>query len=143
MAKQRYAAAGGVVIREGRMLLLDRPDRGEVRLPKGHIDSGEAAAETAVRETAEESGYDDLAIVADLGTQVVEFDYKGDHYIRQETYYLLRLRSDRTAIRSRKDETQFFPVWVPLAEAPEQLTYAAEQEFARRAIRAYEGLGGS
>jgi 8-oxo-dGTP pyrophosphatase MutT (NUDIX family) len=142
MAKQRYAAAGGVVIQDGRMLLLERPERGEVRLPKGHIDPGEAAAETAVRETAEESGYDDLAIVADLGTQVVEFDYKGNHYIRQETYYLLRLRSDRTMVRSRKDEAQFFPLWVPLNEAPEQLTFAAEQEVARRAVRAYESLVG-
>ena len=143
MAKRRYAAAGGVVVHDGCMLLLERPERGEVRLPKGHIEPGEAAAETAVRETAEESGFDDLDIVADLGTQVVEYDYKGDHYIRQETYFLLRLCSDHEAPRSPKDEAQFIRIWVPLATAPEHLTYAAEQEVARRAIAVVERLGAS
>ena len=140
MGKRRYAAAGGVVVHDGHMLLLERSERGEVRLPKGHIELGEAAAETAVRETAEETGFDDLDIVADLGTQVVEYDYKGDHYIRQETYYLLSLRSEREVPRSPKDEAQFIRIWVPLADAPEQLTYAAEQEVARRAVQAYERL---
>ena len=45
MPKKRYLAAGGVVIHDGRMLVLDRPSRGEVRLPKGHIEGGEDAAE--------------------------------------------------------------------------------------------------
>jgi len=62
-----YVAAGGVVIHEGQVLLLDRPGRGEVRLPKGHVEPGEEPAEAALREVREEAGYADLAILADLG----------------------------------------------------------------------------
>ncbi len=80
MALKQYAAAGGVVIDDGRMLLLDRPLRREVRLPKGHIDPGETAAQAALRETAEESGYDDLEIMSDLGSQVVKFNFQGKIY---------------------------------------------------------------
>lgn len=134
MATKAYRAAGGVVIDGERMLLLDRPLRREVRLPKGHIDPGETATIAALRETAEESGYDDLEIVADLGSQVVQFNYLGDDFVREERYYLMRLVSERTARRNRKDEAQFKPIWVPLDEAAARLTFPAEQQFAQRAI---------
>ena len=134
MATKNYRAAGGVVIDGERMLLLDRPLRREVRLPKGHIDPGETATVAALRETAEESGYDDLEIVADLGSQVVKFNYLGDDFVREEQYYLMRLVSERTVRRNRKDEAQFKPIWGPLDEAAARLTFPAEQQFAQRAI---------
>ena len=55
MVIKRYETGGGVVVHEGKVLLLDRPKRGEVRLPKGHIDPGETPEMTALRETTEES----------------------------------------------------------------------------------------
>ena len=79
----RYAAAGGVVVRpEGEVLLLERPSRGEVRLPKGHIDPGETPLETARREIAEEAGFRELRMLADLGWQEVRFVYEGRRYAR-------------------------------------------------------------
>lgn len=137
MANKQYTAAGGIVIRDHKMLVLDRPSRGEVRLPKGHIEDGEASGEAALRETTEESGYDDLEIVADLGSQVVEFEYNGNHVVRTEHYFLLRLLSDAQIRRSKQDAAQFQPIWLPLEEAVVQLTYQAEQEVARRAIAVY------
>jgi 8-oxo-dGTP pyrophosphatase MutT (NUDIX family) len=137
MGEKRYAAAGGIVIDDGHMLVLDRPSRGEVRLPKGHIEAGEDAAETALRETMEESGYADLGIVTDLGSQVVEFEYEGSHVVRTEHYFLLHLHSQTQVKRGKQDTAQFQPVWLPLDQVAEQLTYLAEQEVARRAIAAY------
>lgn len=133
-----YVAAGGVVIHEGQMLLLDRPYRGEVRLPKGHVDPGETHDQTALRETAEEAGYGDLEIVTDLGERLVEFDSEARHYRRIEHYYLLRKLSDRQVRRTPKDAKQFRPFWVPMSEAARLLTYEAEQEVAKRAIAAYQ-----
>jgi 8-oxo-dGTP pyrophosphatase MutT (NUDIX family) len=130
----RYNSAGGVVIRAGRMLLLDRPSRGEVRLPKGHIEPGEAPELAALREVAEETGYAELEIVADLGQDVVEFDYAGEHVVRDERYFLMRLAGDGRRPRSAKDAAQFAVLWAPLDEAADRLTYAAEQAVARRAI---------
>jgi len=86
----RYRAAGGVVVDGERVLVLRRPGRGEVRLPKGHIDPGETPRAAALREVGEESGYADLEIVADLGTQTVEFDWDGRHYVRDEHYFLMQ-----------------------------------------------------
>jgi 8-oxo-dGTP pyrophosphatase MutT (NUDIX family) len=139
---RRYAAAGGVLINDGKVLLLERPVRGEVRLPKGHVEPGEAAAETALRETVEETGYDDIAIFADLGTMVVEFDYQGEHYVRDEHYFLMYLCSQRQTDRPAKDAAQFQVRWVPLGEAVERLTYVAEKKWMGRAISARLEEGG-
>ena len=133
-----YIAAGGVIIHNGQMLLLDRPHRGEIRLPKGHVDPGESHDETALRETVEETGYGDLEIVADLGERLVEYDNNKRRYRRLEHYYLMRKVSDRQVPRSPKDEAQFHPYWAPVAEAVKQLTYLAEQEVALRAITTYQ-----
>ena len=135
-----YHSAGGVVMDGGRMLVLDRPARGEVRLPKGHIDPGESAEEAALRETTEESGYADLEIVDDLGQRTVEFDYSGKHVVRTERYFLMRLRSDYTIPRDVKDTEQFTALWVEPEEAIDLLTYAAEQQVAKAAIESYEAL---
>lgn len=133
MAERSYVAAGGIVVDGDRMLVLNRPERGEVRLPKGHVEPGEDLAETALRETREESGYTDLTILANLGSQVVAFDYAGDHITRTEHYFLMRLDSQRRVKQPVKDAKQFKPAWIPFADAVAQLTFGSEQEFARRA----------
>lgn len=122
------------------MLLLDRPGRGEVRLPKGHIDPGEVPAETALRETTEESGYADLTILGDLGERQVEFDFEGKHVVRTEHYYLMTLRSDATERRNKKDAAQFKVLWLPTDRAIDALTYHAEQEVAQRAVALLSSL---
>ncbi|MDZ7296289.1 MAG: NUDIX domain-containing protein, partial [candidate division KSB1 bacterium] len=134
-----YQAAGGVVVDGNRVLVLHRPSRGEVRLPKGHIEVEEAPHAAALREVSEESGYADLEIVADLGTQIVEFDWNGRHYIREEYYFLMRLRSERRAVRDRYDERQFIPAWVAWTEAIALLTFEAEREWIRRGQRMESG----
>jgi 8-oxo-dGTP pyrophosphatase MutT (NUDIX family) len=120
------------------MLLLDRPLRNEVRLPKGHIDRGETPERTAIRETVEETGYSDLNIVADLGRRVVEFDFKGEHVLRVEHYYLMELTGHRRKKRTAADEEQFHPFWAPIDRVVEMLTFAAEREIAARAIQIYQ-----
>ncbi len=142
LPERRYQAAGGVVIHEGYMLLLDRPGREEIRLPKGHIDPGESPDVTALRETAEESGYGDLVILADLGNHTVVFDLDGVHFVRDEHYFLMDLGSDEQIERSKTDADQFNPMWVELNRAAEQLTFAAEQEVARLAIDRHASLDG-
>jgi len=131
----RYQAAGGVVLHGERVLVLHRPHLGEVRLPKGHIDPGETPRTTALREVREESGYAELKILSDLGTQLVEFDWNGRHYIRDEHYFLMGLRSERKIARNRYDEHQFIPAWVTWDEALALLTFEAEREWVRRARR--------
>jgi 8-oxo-dGTP pyrophosphatase MutT (NUDIX family) len=141
MAQIEYRTGGGVVIDGDRMLLLARPSRGEIRLPKGHIDPGETPTEAALREVSEETGYGDLEITDDLGVHLVEFDYNGNHYRRQEYYFVMRLRSQQRIARTPQDEAQFQVLWAPLNEAPTRLTFAAEQAVAHAAIVAVQEDG--
>jgi len=130
-----YVAAGGVVVHEGRVLVLRRPSRGEVRLPKGHVEPGEEVRTAALREVREESGYADLVIEADLGTQVIEFDYDGRHVVRVERYFLMALPDD--AVPPSSGEEQFKPVWLAWDESLTALTFETEREWVRRARMAY------
>jgi 8-oxo-dGTP pyrophosphatase MutT (NUDIX family) len=128
-----YLAAGGIVVRDGRVLVLLRPSRDEVRLPKGHVEPGEDAKTTALREVCEESGYDGLIVQADLGEQVVEFDYQGKHVVRTERYFLMALIDP--AASPSDSEKQFEPEWLAWEEALRALTFEAEREWVRRARR--------
>ena len=140
----RYIAAGGVVVHDGRVLVLRRlsppsvpptggEEGGEVRLPKGHIEPGESVQAAALRETREESGYAELVLQADLCTQVVEFDYRGRHVVRTERYFLMTLADGPNL--SIGGEDQFEPAWLTWDEALAELTFEAEREWVRRARR--------
>jgi 8-oxo-dGTP pyrophosphatase MutT (NUDIX family) len=137
MSRQRvqayYQAAGGVVVHKGKVLLLDRPSRDEVRLPKGHIEDGEEPTEAALREVREEAGYANAAIVADLGTRRVQFldPYRNSDVVRDETYYLMCLQ-DEERVDRKVNELQFVPIWVRIDTAAERLTFESERESVRR-----------
>ncbi len=139
-----YRSAGGVVVEDGRVLLLKRDVMRdgqlthEVRLPKGHIEKGETPEEAALREVCEESGYCHLQIVADLGEAHVAFDFKKKHVERDERYYLMRLTDPEQQAQQphneHSEEALFVAFWAPsLAEAEALLTFEQEKDFVRRA----------
>lgn len=131
---ERYIAAGGVIVRDERILVLRWPSRQEVRLPKGHVEPGETVPEAALREVVEESGYTNLEIAADLGSQRVVFDDEGRHVVRTERYFLMTLAGE-TERPPRGGEAKFDPTWVTWDEALDVLTFEAEREWVRRARR--------
>jgi 8-oxo-dGTP diphosphatase len=49
-------AAGGVVMRDGHIVVVHRPKYDDWSLPKGKLDPGESWEEAAVREVEEETG---------------------------------------------------------------------------------------
>ena len=130
----RYIAAGGVIVRDERILVLRWPSRHEVRLPKGHVEPGETVPEAALREVTEESGYTNLEIAADLGSQRVVFDDEGRHVVRTERYFLMKLAGETEGLPGG-GEAKFDPMWVTWDEALDVLTFEAEREWVRRARR--------
>ena len=137
-----YRSAGGVVVSaSGEVLVLVRakrlgPDnRPEVRLPKGHIESGESPREAALREVREESGLVGAEVLADLGIQRVEFRWRGNHFRRDEAYFLMTVPS---GIEHQEPEEQFERRWLVWTEALMFLTFEAEKEWVRRARIAWD-----
>ncbi|MBI2297784.1 MAG: NUDIX domain-containing protein [Armatimonadetes bacterium] len=129
-----YESAGGVVLHGGRVLLLHKRENDEIRLPKGHVDAGEDAARAALREVAEETGFADLVLEADLGQQAVTFVLRGEWVVRGERYWRMGLGSFRRLPRTVKDARRFRVFWCSVAEGLELLSFATEREFLRRAV---------
>lgn len=58
-------AAGGVVVRDGKVLLVHRPKYDDWTFPKGKADDGESDEDCALREVHEETG-----LVCELGDEL-------------------------------------------------------------------------
>lgn len=111
------------------VLLISRPHRGDVSLPKGKNDPGESLPQTAVREVFEETGYQ-VRLGVPLGTAA----------------YVLPTGRDKTVVywaaevsRDELERGTFVPndevnamEWVPLAKAGKRLTYPRDAELLQR-----------
>ena len=129
-------------IRGRPMLAAIRPQgrrEGIWALPKGRIDPGESAAETAVREVHEETGVEGR-LVEKLGD--VRYVYtaswegaRGERIFKVVSFFLLRAGRGRIG---EIDESMRIEVaearWLPFEEAPRLLAYAGEREMAAKAL---------
>ena len=67
---RRVEAAGGVVVRDGRIAVVHRPRYDDWSLPKGKLDRGESFEQAALREVEEETG-----LVCSLGPELASTEY--------------------------------------------------------------------
>jgi 8-oxo-dGTP pyrophosphatase MutT (NUDIX family) len=151
----REISAGGVVIRKLAaawwMAAIELPhEMGGARrsrrpagskpvltLPKGLMDDGEKAAETAVREVHEETG-----VIAVIVTKLGDSKYvyrrtwgDGERVFKVVSFYLMRYRSgriDRIAPEMRVEVGR--ARWIRLEDGPTLLAYRGEKQMARRAL---------
>jgi len=140
-AMEREFSAGGVLVRRlrGRWYVAAiRPTgRGERTwaLPKGWIDAGETAAETAVREAWEETG---LQARLDRKLGDVKYTYTrkdGTRVFKVVSFFLLRYRSGRIGAIPPGMELEVAAArWLPLEEAPRSLSYGGERQMAAKAL---------
>jgi 8-oxo-dGTP pyrophosphatase MutT (NUDIX family) len=93
--------------------------------------------QAALREVCEEAGLPDLEIVASLGHKTVEFDWDGQHIIREEFYFLMALPADA---EYHRPEVQFERLWLPWDDATRKLTFEAEREWVTRAQAVWNEL---
>jgi ADP-ribose pyrophosphatase YjhB (NUDIX family) len=117
-------SAGGVVVRsfdgEPHVLLIKDP-YGKWGLPKGHAEDGEALADTALREVAEETGLSDLELGVQLATIDWTFRAEGSLIHKFATFFLMFSRSGDPIPERREGITE--AEWVPLASAHERVSY--------------------
>jgi 8-oxo-(d)GTP phosphatase len=113
-------AAGGVVFRNGHVALVHRPMYDDWTLPKGKLEPGEDRVEAALREVAEETGLGCLVGPA-LGT--IEYvDARG----RGKTVHYWAMAATTEALAPTKEVDA--ARWVPLGDAPGQLTYERDRD---------------
>jgi len=115
--EEQLAALIGRVDRRGRMLWS---------LPKGHIEQGETAEQTAIREVAEETGIHGHVLAA-LGSIDYWFVTEGRRVHKTVHHYLLRFSGGELC---DEDVEVTEVAWVPVAELPDRLAYADERRLA-------------
>jgi 8-oxo-dGTP pyrophosphatase MutT (NUDIX family) len=105
-------------------------------LPKGHIEPGETAEQTAVREIAEETGADG-EVVAKLGSLSYWFVSDDRRIHKTVHHYLIRyIGGDLTTTDYEVDES----AWVPFHELHSRLVHADERRLAHVASDVINGL---
>lgn len=120
----REPTAGGIVFRHGEkgveiLLIQDAKDRWTI--PKGHIEEGETAQQTARREIGEEAGLKQVDILGWLGK--IHFRYRRvDKLVLMTTQiYLVRAKGDTNAIQ--KEEWMNGIKWFTFHDALDAIEY--------------------
>ena len=106
-------AAGGVIVRDGRVLVVHRSRHGDWSLPKGKLEPGETWEDAALREVEEETG-----LRCALGEEVGRTYYEVEDGPKEVRYFRLSGEGEARA-QNEVDEVR----WVPLEEVGELLTY--------------------
>ena len=112
-------AAGGVVVRDGCVLLVHRPAYDDWTLPKGKLELDETWEHAALREVAEETN-----LSCELGAELGRTHYVDRGGREKEVRYFLMSTPDQPEARNEIDEVR----WVPLTDAPALLSYERDAE---------------
>jgi 8-oxo-dGTP diphosphatase len=120
---ERVRAAGGVVLRDGRVLVVHRPKYGDWTLPKGKLEPGESWEEGAAREVSEETG-----LRCDVGPEVGRTRYLDGRGRDKEVRYYRMSTIEEPRAQNEVDEVR----WVPLDEVGSVLTYERDRALVNR-----------
>jgi 8-oxo-dGTP pyrophosphatase MutT (NUDIX family) len=121
----REPTAGGIVFRRNQKgaieILLIQDAKNRWTIPKGHIEEGETAQQTARREIGEEAGLSDVDMLGWLGK--IHFRYRRvDRLVLMTTQiYLVRAKGDTNAIQ--KEEWMNGIKWFAFHEALDMIEY--------------------
>ena len=111
-------AAGGLVVRDGRVLLVHRPKYDDWAFPKGKLEDDESWEDAAVREVEEETG-----LRCQLGPYIASTHYQVRDGMKEVRYFLMSADGEARP-RNEIDEVR----WVPLEAAASFLTYDHDRE---------------
>jgi 8-oxo-dGTP pyrophosphatase MutT (NUDIX family) len=128
-------SAGGVVVREGRCIVIVPTRRAAdgsrvLALPKGHPDGGESAADAALREVREETGVE-ASLVEKLGEIRYWYMRGGRRISKVVSFFLLDYVSGELDDHDHEVE---LAEWMALEDAARELTYGGERDMAAAAL---------
>jgi 8-oxo-dGTP pyrophosphatase MutT (NUDIX family) len=115
-------AAGGILVRDGRVLLVHRPRYDDWSLPKGKLDEDETWEQGALREVEEETGLD-----CEVGDEVGRTHYAVAQGPKEVRYFRMTASGDAHA-QNEVDDVR----WVAFDEAVTLLTYSYDRDLIER-----------
>jgi 8-oxo-dGTP pyrophosphatase MutT (NUDIX family) len=136
MSTERERSFGGVVVRDGEVLVITPAGRPQIStLPKGGPQEGEPPEATAAREVREETGIE-ARVVERLGDVRYRYRRGGVRVFKTVGFYLCDYVSGDTSDHDHEvDEAR----WMPLERARTELTYPGEREMIERALSKHTG----
>jgi 8-oxo-dGTP diphosphatase len=126
-------AAGGVVVRDGRVCVVHRPRYDDWTLPKGKLDRGESFEDGALREVWEETG-----LRCRLGRELEAVRYR-DHKGRPKVvrYWLMEPLEDQGF--TPNDEVDDVR-WLEIPAAAALMSYEHDQELVASLVAGRPGV---
>jgi len=121
----REATAGGIVFRhnnkgEIEFLMIQDP-KGRWSIPKGHVEPGETAQETAIREIGEEASLHDIEPICWLGKTHFRYRRLDTLVLMTTQIYLIKVNTDGNEIK--KEDFYADIKWFGFNEALDEAEY--------------------
>jgi 8-oxo-dGTP pyrophosphatase MutT (NUDIX family) len=121
-------AAGAIVVRDGRFLLVHRPKYDDWTFPKGKCEPGESDESCALREVEEETG-----LACTLGDELAVSDYEDGAGRPKRVRYFAMTPADGAVARPQNEIDDVR--WLTRKRARELLTYERDARVLERVPR--------
>jgi ADP-ribose pyrophosphatase YjhB (NUDIX family) len=121
----REPTAGGIIFRRNAkqeieiLMIQDAKDRWTI--PKGHIEEGESAKETAEREIREETGLQDMKVLNWLGK--IHFRYRRATSLVLMTTEIFLVQAKGDTNKLKPEDWMNGIKWFPMTEALDKIEY--------------------
>jgi 8-oxo-dGTP diphosphatase len=129
VSEEQVKAAGGVPVRDGRVLLVHRPKYDDWTLPKGKLDAGESFQDAALREVEEET-----SLTCRLGPELSATRYRDNKDRPKIVRYWAMEVDDEVPFEPNEEVDEL--TWLEPAEAEAKLTYERDRALVGEAISA-------
>ena len=121
----REPTAGGVIFRRNPQneveILLIQDAKNRWTIPKGHIEEGESAKETAQREIGEETGLTDVKVLNWLGK--IHFRYRRASSLVLMTTEIFLVSAHGDTNKLKPEDWMNGIKWFPISEALDKIEY--------------------
>jgi len=137
---KNHVSCGGVVFNEdmSKIYLINKIEREDWVLPKGHVEEGEDSIQTATREVFEETGYKDIKVLDTNPSGIIEYDFEDKNDLKFTNHKIVRfypMQVSGEQVKTKEmEEEGLGGKWVPVEEVLTTITYEQERQVIKNTI---------